>query len=322
MNSFFYTCLFIFWTLFWSFASVIIYRLKSWEKWIWTWRSHCNKCNHILWFLDLVPLFSYISNKWKCKYCKDKVSSIYPILEITTWLLYALIWYFLLDFNLILSWSWLEITKLLFFLTIWFLSIVYTFYDILFLEIHDYVLWLGVVLSLLVLSLQSIFPSFQVIEWLPIMTQPASIGIYASIISLIIVAWLYVIMLKWIKEIYDIIIIISSIIALYIFKIIFSIDLSDIPILSWIVWALWIFIFFFLQHLLWLILHAIEKKKKKKKDYRFEDWVIWWWDLRIAILIWLILWIPFSFAWAMVSYLVWTIISISLILYSKIKHKK
>jgi leader peptidase (prepilin peptidase)/N-methyltransferase len=140
METFFYLCLFIFWTLFWSFSSVLIYRLKSWESWIMNWRSHCPKCNNILHSLELIPIFSWIKNLWKCKYCKEKVSAIYPSLEISTWILFTLIWYFLIDFNLIVSLNWFEIFKLIFWLSIWFISIIYIFYDILFLEIHEWVL--------------------------------------------------------------------------------------------------------------------------------------------------------------------------------------
>lgn len=304
MGSFFYILLFILWMMFWSFASVVIYRLKSWEKWIWTWRSHCNSCWHMLNYKDLIPLFSYILNFWKCKYCKKKVSVIYPILEITSWFLYLFIWYFLIDFSLIVWWNTLEITKLFFFLIIWFLSIVYTFYDILFLEIHEAVLWIWVFFSILVLSLQTVFPAFHVIPFLPIMSESLIVWTSAIVLTFIIVWLLYVIMLKWLKEMIDIIILIWIILSLVWFKYLFDVELSSIPILSWVIWALGLFIFFFLQILI-------------------SGWAwMWWGDLRIAILIGLILWIPFTFAWGMITYLVWSILWIFLIIYSRINKLK
>ena len=157
MQYLFYIYLFIFWTLFWSFASVLIYRLKNREKWIIWWRSHCTKCNNILKCIDLIPIFSWLKNKWKCKYCKEKISSIYILLELSTWLLFALIWYFLLDYNLIFSLDFAEITKMIFWLSIWFITIVYTFYDILFLEVHDWVLLAWISIVILWLILQTIF---------------------------------------------------------------------------------------------------------------------------------------------------------------------
>jgi leader peptidase (prepilin peptidase)/N-methyltransferase len=34
--------------------------------------------------LDLIPVFSWILNKTKCKHCNEKVSAIYPLLELST----------------------------------------------------------------------------------------------------------------------------------------------------------------------------------------------------------------------------------------------
>ena len=52
--------------------------------------SHCDTCNHPLGFLDLIPIFSYIFSKGKCRHCKEKVSIINPITEFITGLLFEL----------------------------------------------------------------------------------------------------------------------------------------------------------------------------------------------------------------------------------------
>ncbi len=140
MISFFFTSLFIFWAIFGSFASVLIWRIKSGEHGIITGRSHCPKCQHILWFLDLFPILSYVCLGGKCRYCQEKISPIYPILEVMTGVLFVLSGYFLVDYNLLLTGSTIEIVKLGFFLSIALISIVYVFYDILFMEIPDEVL--------------------------------------------------------------------------------------------------------------------------------------------------------------------------------------
>ena len=113
---------------------------------------------------------------------------------------------------------------------------------------------------------------------------------------------LYIIMLKELHEFWDILILTLSIILLYLFKIYYWIDLSDISIINGVIWALWIFIFFFLQ--------IIVSK---------GAW-IGWWDLRIGVLIWLILWVSFTFAWTMIVYMTWSIIWIWYIIWSKIKN--
>jgi hypothetical protein len=44
--------------------------------------------------------------------------------------------------------------------------------------------------------------------------------------------------------------------------------------------------------------------------------------LRIWVMIWLLLWISYTFIWLLLTYLFWSIISISIILYKKLKYKK
>lgn len=46
--------------------------------------SHCEACGHQLNFLDMIPVISYIFTKGKCRYCGDKLSPKYPLLEILT----------------------------------------------------------------------------------------------------------------------------------------------------------------------------------------------------------------------------------------------
>ncbi len=53
-------------------------------------RSFCPKCKTPLkWYMN-IPLFSYIFLGGKCAYCKEKISIIYPIVEITSAFLYFL----------------------------------------------------------------------------------------------------------------------------------------------------------------------------------------------------------------------------------------
>ena len=132
--------LFFLWLFFWSFASVIIHRLKSKEWWIIDWRSKCPKCQNTLNAIDLAPIFSYLFSLWKCRYCKEKISIIYPLLELSTGILFFLVWYKLIDYSLILTLDWLEIFKLCYFLFLALITIIFVFYDILFLEINEGVL--------------------------------------------------------------------------------------------------------------------------------------------------------------------------------------
>ena len=52
-------------------------------------RSHCTDCGHVLGPADLVPIFSYIFLKGKCRYCGKKMSPRYLISEIVSALVFV-----------------------------------------------------------------------------------------------------------------------------------------------------------------------------------------------------------------------------------------
>ncbi len=54
-------------------------------------RSHCTTCdNQIAWY-DNVPLFSFMWLKAKCRHCQSKISWQYPLVELGTGIVFALI---------------------------------------------------------------------------------------------------------------------------------------------------------------------------------------------------------------------------------------
>lgn len=58
--------------------------------------SHCDVCNQRLRTIDLIPLFSYIWVKGRCRYCGNKIPVRIPIVEFITASLFALIaWNFM-----------------------------------------------------------------------------------------------------------------------------------------------------------------------------------------------------------------------------------
>jgi len=297
--------LFILWTLFWSFASVLIHRLKSKQGWIMFGRSMCPNCNGILKYFDLVPIFSYISTLWKCRYCKSKISSIYPFLEISTWLLFFMVWYNIINVDLIFTFNYFEIIKLFYFLFLAFITILIIFYDILFLEINEGVLLTGILWTSLILILQVFIPGFEIIPTLASETVSLSLlNNMGMIIVLFVVVWLlYIIMLKWLSEVYDILILILSFFVVSLVYRYMWYDLSQLPIINALFWVLLIFTFLFLQIVV-------------------SRWAwMWWWDLRIAILMWLVLWFKFSIFWLFATYIIWSIIGVGLIIIQKLQKK-
>ncbi|WP_410506214.1 prepilin peptidase [Haloimpatiens sp. FM7315] len=74
-----------------SFLNVCIYRIPR-EESIVVPHSHCIKCNHKIKFYDLIPLISYAFLKGKCRNCKEKISLIYPLVEVITAISWTLIY--------------------------------------------------------------------------------------------------------------------------------------------------------------------------------------------------------------------------------------
>lgn len=72
-----------------SFLNVLIYRFKDKKSFL-KGRSYCPHCHHYLGILDLIPLFSFIFLKGRCRYCHQKISWQYPLVEFFTGLLFLL----------------------------------------------------------------------------------------------------------------------------------------------------------------------------------------------------------------------------------------
>ncbi len=64
-----------------SFLNVIIYRLPRRIQFTMG-KSMCTSCHHELMTKDLIPIISWISLKGKCRYCGEKISARYTIVEI------------------------------------------------------------------------------------------------------------------------------------------------------------------------------------------------------------------------------------------------
>ena len=67
--------------VFGSFLNCMAWRIVHGES-VWKGRSHCATCGHPLKAADLVPVFSYLFLKGKCRYCGEKISPRYMVTEI------------------------------------------------------------------------------------------------------------------------------------------------------------------------------------------------------------------------------------------------
>lgn len=74
---------FIFGLVFGSFFNVCIYRIPRQENIAFP-PSHCANCNKELKAYELIPVISYLALGGKCRGCKQKISFIYPLIELIT----------------------------------------------------------------------------------------------------------------------------------------------------------------------------------------------------------------------------------------------
>ena len=126
-------CIAIFFGLiFGSFWSVILSRwgdattYQQASSILW-WRSECPHCKHRLQAWDLVPLFSFLFQGRKCRYCHKKISRLYPILELGSAIIFGLCYWYLQKIG-----TW----EMLFWIAngwiLWLLLV----YDVLWYEVH------------------------------------------------------------------------------------------------------------------------------------------------------------------------------------------
>ncbi len=75
--------IFIFGLIIGSFLNCVIWRIHKEESFIFG-KSYCPRCKHDLTPRDLFPLLSFLILKGKCRYCKEKISFQYPLVELFT----------------------------------------------------------------------------------------------------------------------------------------------------------------------------------------------------------------------------------------------
>lgn len=78
----------VFGSLLGSFCNVVILRMSSKTSVIFP-PSSCPKCGHRLHAIDLLPIFSWLSLRGKCRYCQVAISWQYPVVELCIALLLA-----------------------------------------------------------------------------------------------------------------------------------------------------------------------------------------------------------------------------------------
>ena len=84
--------IFLMGTIIGSFLNVVIYRFNTGMS-IVRGRSICMTCNRNLRWYELIPVLSFLIQSGKCRRCASKISHQYPLVELITGLVFALISY-------------------------------------------------------------------------------------------------------------------------------------------------------------------------------------------------------------------------------------
>lgn len=71
-----------------SFVNVLVYRIPRHESWLFG-RSKCTDCGQAIRWYDLIPVFSYLILKGKCRNCKNSISVQYPLIELFSGFLFV-----------------------------------------------------------------------------------------------------------------------------------------------------------------------------------------------------------------------------------------
>ena len=79
--------IFIIGTIMGSFFNVVAHRLSNNESIIKP-GSHCESCQHLLKWYELIPIISFLIQGGRCRQCHTKLSWWYPLIEIITGLFY------------------------------------------------------------------------------------------------------------------------------------------------------------------------------------------------------------------------------------------
>ena len=87
-----YIIIFLYGIVIGSFLNVLIYRVPKGEN-IAVVRSHCMSCGYQLRWYDLVPLFSWLALRGKCRVCREKISVQYPLIEALNGVLYLVVFH-------------------------------------------------------------------------------------------------------------------------------------------------------------------------------------------------------------------------------------
>ena len=123
-----------------SFLNMLIYRLPIGMSLISLKRSICPHCNYKISWHENVPVLSFLLLKGRCSSCNNKISIIYPVVEIVTGLVTMLL----------LNKHQVNIEFGVLVASLFYVLIVLSFIDLKYKSVPDYLLIVAIILALIV----------------------------------------------------------------------------------------------------------------------------------------------------------------------------
>jgi len=134
-----YLVTFIIGLIFGSFLNVLIHRLPLGISLFNPVGSECPHCQHAIKWYENIPVVSYLVLKGKCSNCSERISVIYPIVEMTTGVVTVLLF----------NHQWLNVDLILT-IVLFYTLIVLSFIDFKYKAVPDYLLIIVLLLTLVV----------------------------------------------------------------------------------------------------------------------------------------------------------------------------
>ena len=125
--------------IFGSFLNVLTYRIPLGISLFNPIGSECPHCQHKIKWYENIPVFSYLFLRGKCSNCSERISIIYPVVELTTGVVTVLLY----------NHQWLDLDLILT-IVLFYTLIVLSFIDFKFKAVPDYLLIVVVILTLMV----------------------------------------------------------------------------------------------------------------------------------------------------------------------------
>jgi leader peptidase (prepilin peptidase)/N-methyltransferase len=154
MSLFFYVIIFLFGLVAGSFLNCVIYRLETDQGFI-KGRSYCPHCRKVLMLWDLIPILSFFILKGRCRYCRQKISWQYPLVEFATGSLFVLT-FLILEFGVNLTFGFWILEFIYYLAVICFLAIIFV-YDLKHYLIQDKIIYPAIILSFIWYFLSAVF---------------------------------------------------------------------------------------------------------------------------------------------------------------------